>query len=82
MAWLCQAMLDVEIGTCRLEDMASERHVLGPHGLDVFGCPTVSCRIGEMRTIVGEHRMDCIGNGYRECSEEITGNPAGSLFDQ
>lgn len=31
MAWLCQAMLDVEIGTRRLECMTSERHVLGPH---------------------------------------------------
>ena len=82
MAWLCQAILDVEIGTCRLEGMASERHVLGPHYLDVFRCTTVTCRIGEMCAIVGENPMDFAGNGCRERPEKVTGDPSGSLFNQ
>lgn len=82
MARLCQAMLDVEIGTCCLERMTSERHVLGSHGLDVLGCPTVTCRIGEIGAIVGENRMDFIGNGCGQRPEEIARDPAGGLFDQ
>lgn len=82
MARLCQAMLNVEIGTYRLEGMTSERHVLGPHGLDVLGCPTVTCRIGEMGAIVGENRMDFIGNGSGQRPEEVARDPTGGVLDQ
>lgn len=79
MARLCQAMLNVEIGTCRLKGMTSVRHVLGPHGL---GCPTVTCRIGDMGANVGENRMDFIGSGCDQRPEAVARDPAGGLLDQ
>lgn len=62
--------------------MGSKRHLLGPHGLDILGRPTVPNGIGEVRAVVGQHRVDLVGNGCGLHPEEITGNPSGGLFDQ
>lgn len=77
-----QSMLDIEIGTGRFERMASKRHILRPHRLDVLVRPAVPSRIGEVRAAVGQHRVDLVGNGRSQRPEEIAGNPSSGLFDQ
>src|ERR671928_785922 len=39
---LGQSVLDVEISASRLEGVAAEEYVLGPHGLDILGRPAVA----------------------------------------
>jgi hypothetical protein len=79
---LGQAVLDVEIGAGGLERVAAKEHLLGPHRLDVLGRPAVTGGIGEVRTIVGEHRVDPVGDGGGESPEEVAGDPAGGLLMQ
>jgi len=38
--------------------------------------------IGEVRAVVGEHRVDLIGNGSGQRPQEVAGNAAGRLLVQ
>ena len=68
---LGQSVLDVEISASRLEGVAAEGHVLGPHGLDILGRPAVAGWIGKVRAVVGEHGVDFIGHGRGEMAKEV-----------
>src|SRR5919206_3102786 len=68
---LGQSVLDVEISAGRLEGVAAEGHVLGPHGLDILGRPAVASWVGEVRAVVGEHGVDFIGYGRGEVAKKV-----------
>jgi hypothetical protein len=62
---------------------------VSPDDLSGFDCSlNVGCgrtrvaRRGEVRAIVGEHRVDLVRHGGDQVSEEISRNAAGGLFVQ
>lgn len=74
MSGLCQAMLDIEVGTGHFERMATKQDAIGLHGFDILRCPSVAGRIGEMRVVVGQHGMDAVWNRSGKGVQEVTGN--------
>ncbi|CAP57828.1 unnamed protein product (plasmid) [Gluconacetobacter diazotrophicus PA1 5] len=74
MSRLCQSMLDIEISTGQFKRVAPEQDTIRPHGLDVFGCPSIAGRIGKMRAVIGQHGMDAVGNRSGQSTQEVTGN--------
>jgi len=52
--------------------MAEKRRLLGAHLLDVFGRPAVAGRVGEVRAVVGEHRVDPVRHGRGEMPQEVS----------
>ncbi len=82
MTRLGEAVLDIEVGAGQFEGMAAERQLLYPHLLDVLGRPAVAGRVGKVRTIVSEHRVDPVRHGCGQVPQEVAGNPAGGLLVQ
>ena len=77
-----QPMLDVEVGAGVFEGVSPEERVLGPQGLDLFGRPGGALGIREMRAVVGQDRMNLVGNGGGERPEEVPRDAAGRLLMQ
>ena len=46
------------------------------------GRPTVTFGVGEVGAIVGEHRVDCLGNGIDRTAEEVASIPSDDPFMQ
>src|SRR5690606_11166304 len=59
-----------------------EGQLLRPHLLDVLGRPAIAGRVSEVRAVIGEHRVDLVGHGGSESSEEIAGYSPGGLLVQ
>ncbi len=51
--------------------MRAEALLLFDHDLDLGGAPGIAGGIGELHAIVGEHRVDFVGHGFDQRSEEI-----------
>lgn len=76
-----QAMVDIGASAGELERMRPESAPLRQHLLDLRRRPSLAARIGEMRSVVGEHDVDFIGNGLDQREQEVGGNPGrGSLM--
>jgi hypothetical protein len=78
--WFGQPVFDVQVGASRFEGMAAEGEVLRPHLSDVLGRPAIAGRVGEVRAILGEHRVDLVGYRPGEVTQEVAGySPSGLL---
>ena len=51
-------------------------------GLDVGGCRARIAWRGEVGSVVGEDRVDLVGDGGDEAAQEVSGGPARDLFVQ
>jgi hypothetical protein len=70
-------VLDLEIGAGEFEGMAAERLAGGSHEPDVRGLPAAAGRLGEVRAVVGEDRVDPIGDRHCETAQEVSGDAPG-----
>jgi hypothetical protein len=77
-----QPMFDVEVGAGRFEGMAAEGQLLRPHLPDVLRRPAIAGRIGEVRAVVGEHRVDLVGHCSSKSPKEVTGDAPGRFLVQ
>ena len=62
-----------------LKGVAAERRLLRANLLDVFRRPAITGRIGEVRAIAGEHRVDPVRHGRGEVPQEVAGDPTSGL---
>ena len=79
---LGQPMFDVEFCTGELEGMAQKRLVPRHHLPDVLWRPATAGGLCEMRAVVGEHRVDLVGDGCGEGAEKVTGDAPRGLLVQ
>ena len=73
MLGLRQPMVDVVAGACELEGVRAESPSLAEHLLDLRRAPSLAGRVGEMNAIVGERRMDLVGNRLDQSVEKARG---------
>lgn len=69
--WLGEAVFNVEVGAGQFKGVAAEGQLLCSHLLDVLRRPAITSRIGEVRTIVSEHRVDSIWHGCGEVPQKV-----------
>ena len=60
---LGQAVLDVAPGAGKLKRVGAEELLASEHLLDLVGRPGVAAGLGEVRAVVGENRVNLVGNG-------------------
>src|SRR5208283_2046563 len=70
---LRQPMVDVVAGACELEGVRAESPSLDEHLLDLRRAPSLAGGVSEMNSIVGEHRMDLVGNRLDQSVEKVRG---------
>lgn len=80
--WRGLKEFDIEIGAGQFEKMAEERQFLRPHLLDVVRRPAVARGIGEVRPLIGKHRVNSIWHGRGEAPQEVGSNPACGFLGQ
>ena len=63
-----QPMIDVIAGAGEFKSVRAERPPVRDHLLDFHGGPGLAAGIGKVNSVVGEHRVDFVGNslGQRE----------------
>jgi hypothetical protein len=64
MLGLGEAMIDIVLSAGQFENMSTEEFLAGHDRLDLCRSPACAAWIGEVDTIVGEHGMDFVGNGF------------------
>jgi len=79
---LCQPMVDVASGAGVFERVRPERLSLRHEVLDLRRAPSRAARIGEVRAVVGQHRMDLVGDRSGQVAKEVGGDARAGLFMQ
>lgn len=51
-----------------------------PHYLDVIRRLAIASGIGEVRAVVGEHRVNAVGHGGGDVAQEVASDPTGGLL--
>src|ERR1700729_3226148 len=69
---LCQPMIDVVLGAGIFEGVRPDRLPSLQGGLDVRGCRTRIARCGEVGSVVGEDRVDLVGDGGDRAAQEVS----------
>ena len=82
MLGLCQPMIDIVEGAGVFEGVRVEEPPLGDHLLDLGWGPGFAGGIGEVGSVVGEDRVDFIGDGGDQATQEISGGPPRDLLVQ
>ena len=80
-----QAMIDVRASAGEFESMRAKRSPLREHLLDFRRIPSLAAGIGEVNSVIGEHRVDFVGNGFDQRGQKVGGDSGrGSLmqFDE
>ena len=81
MPWLGEVVFDVAVSAGQLERKASDWYFLSLHFPDILGRPAIAGRIGEVGTIVSEHRVDPVWHGCGEVTQKVTSDaPSGLLM--
>ena len=62
--------------------MAAEDFFAGKHFLDLGDGPSAPCGVCEVRAVVGQDRVDLVGRGFSEASEEVARDTPCRLFVQ
>ena len=60
---LGQAVLYVAPGAGKLKRVGAEELLASEHLLDLVGRPGVAAGLGEVRAVIGENRVNLVGNG-------------------
>ena len=68
---LGQAMIDVSFGAGELEGMGAEEFSAFEGKLDLRGSRRAIAGRGEMHSVVGEYRVDIVGNGLDQRVQEV-----------
>ena len=69
-----QSMIDIGAGAGEFESMCAKPLALGEHSFDFYWGPGVTSPIGEMNSVVGEHRVDFVGNGLDQSEQKVGGD--------
>ena len=72
-------MFYVEIGTCRIEGMATEENSFRAHRLDIRYGPPVASRISEVRAVIRQNGVDLVWNSVSDIAQEVCCDPAHRL---
>lgn len=75
MLGLGQPMIDIGAGAGELEGMRPEGSPFRLHLLDFRRGPGLAAGIGTVRSIIREHRVDFVGNGFDQREQEVGGDP-------
>src|ERR1700730_14048069 len=79
---LGEAMIDVVLRASEFEGVSAEDLVPLEHGLDLGRSPAIAAGLSEVGAIVGQDRVDFVGNGFDKGSEEVCSDAPGRLFMQ
>ncbi len=75
-----QSVVDIGLGAGELECVSAEEFSTFKRELDLRGSRTAIARSGEVDPVVGEHGVDLVGHGLKECVQEVGRNPLRGLF--
>ncbi len=78
-------MIDIGVSAGEFESVRAERFPVREHLLDFRWAPGLAAGIGKVNSVVGEHRVDFIGNSLDQREEKVSGDSCrGSLmqFDE
>jgi hypothetical protein len=71
MLWLCQPVINVVSGASTLKCMAPKQFSLRSHPSNIDRRPALASRIGKLNAIVGQNRVDRVGNSCNEIIQEL-----------
>lgn len=77
-----QAVIDIVASTGDFEGMSAEEFSAFQGGLDVRRGRSAAARRSKVCAVVGEHRVDFVGNEFDECLQEVGGSSSGRTLDE
>ena len=78
----CQAVVNVEVGTGKLERVGKKELTARPSLFDQRSCRSDVAGGCEMGPVVGKNRMDLVGHPLGEISKEVPSGPAGGFLHE